>query len=164
MSDEPQAIRSLLLFKLEEQRYALQLDAVERVIRAVAVTLVPELPPQILGLVNVAGKLVPVFSLRASLGLCDRPVGVSDQFILVRTRWFQVALVVDEVLNLSDVTSGEQVDLAEALPEGETRVAGLVKIDGDVILIYDLETLLRPEERELIRRAMAVEKDREALQ
>lgn len=164
MSDPPQIFRSLLLFKLGDQRFALRLDAVERVIRAVAVTPVPELPSTILGLINVAGRLVPVFSLRGCLNLPDRPVGVSDQFILVRTRWFQVALVVDEVLDVSDVGPEQAVDLVAALPEGATRMAGLVKIDGDVVLIYDLETLLRPEERELILQATAAKAVAEELQ
>ena len=96
MNDTAPCFQTLLLFDIERKFYALQLNEVERVIRAVAVTPVPELPPQILGLVNGAGKLGPGFSLRACLGLSDRPVGVFDQFMLVRTRWSPVALVADD--------------------------------------------------------------------
>ena len=64
----------LVVFTLDGQRYALRLGAVERVIRAVAVTPVPETTAFVLGLVKLTGQLITVVSLRRCLGLPDRPV------------------------------------------------------------------------------------------
>jgi purine-binding chemotaxis protein CheW len=145
----------LVIFTLDGQRYALHLDAVERVIRAAAVTPVPETPAFVLGLVNLAGQLLPVFSLRRCLGLPDRPLRPEDQFVIVRTSRFTMALVVDEVQGLSEVDVTQTVAVEDALPEGECRVDGLVKIEGDIILIYDLDKLLTREDRECILQATA---------
>lgn len=142
---------ALAVFRLAEQRYALRLDAVERVIRAVAVTPVPETPAFVLGLVNLAGQLLPVCSLRRCLGLPDRPIRPEDQFVIVRTSRFTLALVVDEVQDLSVVNATQTVAVEEALPEGECRVHGLVKINGEIVLIYDLEKLFSQEDQERIR-------------
>jgi len=146
---------ALVLFRIGEQRYALRLDAVERVIRAVAVTPVPETPAFILGLVNLAGQLLPVCSLRRCLGLPDRPLRSADQLVIVRTSRFTLALMVDEVQGLSLVNAAQTVAVADTLPEGECRVAGLAKINGDIILIYDLEKLFSQEDQEHILLAKA---------
>jgi purine-binding chemotaxis protein CheW len=145
----------IVIFTLDGQRYALGLNAVERVIRAAAVTPVPETPPFVLGLVNMAGQLLPVFSLRRCLGLLDRPIRPQDQFVIVRTSRLTLALVVDEVQELSVLEDAQKVAPGDVLPEGEFRVEGLVKINGDIILIYDLEKLFSPEDRERILEAKA---------
>ena len=143
--------QTLVLFRLDDQRYALFLTAVERVIRAVAVTPVPETPAFVLGLVNLTGQLLPVFSLRRCLGLPDRPIRPADQFVILRTSRLTLAIMVDEVQGLSVVNAAQTVAVEDALPGGECRVHGLAKIDGDIILIYDLETLISQEDQERIR-------------
>jgi len=145
--------QSLVLFCLAGQRYALRLDVVVRVIRAVAVTPVPEVPAFILGLINVAGQLLPVFSLRRCLGLPDCPVRPEDQFVMVRTSRLTVALVVDEVLDLKTLDDSQMVAVEDALPECGCRAQGLVKIHGDIIFIYDLDKLISQREQERILQA-----------
>jgi purine-binding chemotaxis protein CheW len=140
----PSAVASLLLLRLAGQRYALRLDAVDRVIRVVAVTPMPETPAFMLGLINLAGQLLPVFSLRRCLGLPERPIRPKDQFVIARTARLTVAVVVDEVEGLSALEASQTVALAAALPEGKCRVQGLVKLQGDIILIYDLDRLVSP--------------------
>lgn len=147
--------QTLVLFRIEEQRYALRLNAVDRVIRAAAVTPVPETSAFVLGLVNLAGQLLPVFSLRRCLGLPDRPIRPEDQFVIVRASRFTLALVVDEVPGLSVLDVAQTVAPGDVLPGRNCRVQGLVKLDGDIILIYDLEKLFSQEDQERILQAKA---------
>ena len=58
------ARRTIVVFLVDGQRYALPLSAVDRAVRAVAVTPLPEMPPQVLGAINVHGRVLPVLSLR----------------------------------------------------------------------------------------------------
>ena len=125
--------QTLVLFRLEDQPYALLLTAVERVIHAVAVTPVPEAPAHVLGLINMAGHLLPVVSLRRCLGLPDRTIRPEDQFVIARTSRFTLALMVDEVQGLSVVNATQTVAVEDALPEGECRAV------LDAIDIYNHE-------------------------
>ena len=54
-TSRPASDTQVVIFLLDEQRYAVPMDSVERVIRAVAVTPVPETPEFVLGLINMAG-------------------------------------------------------------------------------------------------------------
>jgi purine-binding chemotaxis protein CheW len=145
----------LVLFRVDGQRYALPLDSVGRVIRAVAVTPVPETSGFILGLVNLAGQLLPVLSLRARLGMPDRPIRPADHFIIAGTSRLTLALVVEEVEGLSWIDDALTVALENALPDEKPRIDRLAKIDGIIIPIYDLERLFSQEDQERILRVKA---------
>jgi chemotaxis signal transduction protein len=62
--------RPLVVFSLDDQRYALALDCVQRAMRVVAITPLPEAPPIVLGIVDLGGVGIPVIdrALRATSG------------------------------------------------------------------------------------------------
>jgi chemotaxis signal transduction protein len=52
----------LVVFTLDNQKYALRLSAVETIIRAVEFTALPKAPKIVNGIVNFHGKIIPVFN------------------------------------------------------------------------------------------------------
>ena len=87
---------------MDEQRYALPLAAVERMVRAVELTPWPQTPPKILGAINVQGNVLPVISLRRWLARPDRELDLDDQLLLVRSGTRRLALLADQVSGVSD--------------------------------------------------------------
>ena len=145
--------QTLVLFRLGQQRYALRLSAVDRVIRAVAVTPVPETPAFVLGLINMAGQLLPVCSLRSCLGLPERALRPEDLFVITRTARLPVALMVDDVSGLVSLNAAQTVAPEIVLPGRGCRVEVLVKLDDNIILIYDLDKLFTQNDQERILQA-----------
>lgn len=138
-----------LVFQLEAQRYAVALDAVERVVRAVALTPVPEAPRIVLGVIDVAGRVVPVLSLRRHFGLPDKPISPEDYFVLVRTATRVVALVMDEALEVIQAPIGATISADGILPT-LTHIHGAIRLDDGLVLIHDLTTCLSlDDERQL---------------
>jgi purine-binding chemotaxis protein CheW len=132
----------LVAFTLDEQRYALPLDAVERVLRAVEVTGVPDSPQVLAGIVNLHGEIVPVVDLRRRFGLAERALAASDQFIVTRSAQRRVAVIADHV---SAVVDCNDDDLVEASPllSGAQQLGGVAKSkEGVLVVIRDLEHLL----------------------
>src|SRR3954465_10263209 len=91
-----------VLFALDAGRYALPLAAVDRIVRAAEVTPLPQAPHVVLGALDVAGAILPVFSLRRRLALADRPIRSTDQFVIARSGHRRVILCVDAALGLLD--------------------------------------------------------------
>ncbi len=83
----------LVVFTLEEQRYALYLPVIERVVSAVEVTPLPKAPDIALGVINIQGKVIPVVNIRRRFGLAERQIDLSDQFIIANTSTSTVVLV-----------------------------------------------------------------------
>jgi purine-binding chemotaxis protein CheW len=131
----------LVSFRLGDGRHALALDAVERAIRAAAVTPLPGMPEPMLGIVDLAGDLLPVLSVRRRLGLSEDPVAPEHHFLVARMGARRVALVVDEVeavLERSWVRPPQDIGLR--------GLRGIVQLDDGLVLIHDLEAFFAPEE------------------
>src|ERR1700674_4677146 len=87
----------LVAFSLDNHAYALHLPAVERVVRIVEVTRLPDAPGIVAGVVNVGGQVIPVVDIRKRFLLPGRDPDLSDQLIVARTSRRALALIADTV-------------------------------------------------------------------
>ena len=131
----------IVVFTLDEPRYALNLAAVERVVRAVEVTLLPQVPEIVLGVVNVQGEIAPVVDIRKRLHLPAREMHLDDRLILARTSRRLVALLVDAVVGCRELTDREMVPADQILP-GTEYIHGLAMLEDNLVLICDLDQFL----------------------
>jgi purine-binding chemotaxis protein CheW len=144
---------AVVVFTLGDLRFALNIGAVERVISAVEISPLPEAPRGVSGVFNYKGKIVPVFDLRQRFGLPERAVRLSDHLIIAHTHWRVVALMVDAV---SGVVAQSEVQLTpalEILPDLEC-VSGVMKLDGNLVMVHDLERFLSIEDHEALQLAL----------
>src|ERR1700676_2802779 len=112
MSELPQ----LVVFRLDERRYALPLAVVERVVRAVDVTPLPKAPPMVLGVIDVHGRVLPVLNLRRRFLMSDRQVGPADWFVIAHAARHTVVLVVDESVGVVERPQTEIVLSTQIVP------------------------------------------------
>ena len=133
--------QSYLEFTIEEQCYALPLTAVKKVIRAVELTCLPDSPPILKGLLNMRGEIIPVLNIRSRFGLPERDILFEDRIIICQTAERVIAFVVDLVCGVVEVAP-EKFDAAKGiLPEMESYIGGVAKIDKETVLLYDLDKL-----------------------
>jgi len=142
----------LLIFTLDEQRYALRLATVERVVRAAAIT--PSQGPEIvLGVLDLQGQVIPVINLRKRFRLPEREIRTSDQFVIARAKLLTIALVVDSAEGVLEETD-EAVIPSDDILAGMGYLEGVTRTEDGLVLIHDLASLLFPEEEELLARAL----------
>lgn len=144
---------SIVVLSLDEQRYALWLSSVERVLPALFVTPLPKAPEIVLGVIDVQGEIVPVVDLRKRFRLPPRDMALDDHVVLARSPRRRLALVVDKVAGV-EVADRAQCVGVEALPPGSGYVAGLVKTKEGLVLIHDLGTFLGLEEERALDAAL----------
>lgn len=142
------ALQQLVTFRLGDDRFAVDIFAVERVLRFTPPAAVPKLPAWIDGVIEHGGRVVPVIDLRARLGiprLAPRP----EQRILVLAvddEWLGVT--VDSVHEVMSVTP-EEVAPPPPLFRGLAAeyLRGLVRHDGSLIIFLDVTHVLTSTER-----------------
>lgn len=143
----------LMVFRLDDQRYALTLPAVDRVVSMVAITPLPNAPDIILGVVNVQGRVIPVINVRRRFGRPERELALTDQLLVAHTARRPVALVADAVLEV--IACAEQsLIAAENILPGLEHVAGVVKLTDGLILIHDLDKFLSLDEEAALDQAL----------
>lgn len=146
-------VHQLVVFTLDEQRYAVPLSAVERIVRLVEITPVPHTPEIVLGVINVQGRILPVVNIRRRFRLPARELRLSDHLLIARTSKRTVALVVDAVSEVVTLPSHEVVT-GEKILAHLGYVAGVVKRPDGLILIHDLDEFLSLEEEQALHDAI----------
>ncbi len=149
MSDNCQ----LLEFALDDQRYGLPLAAVERVVRMVAITPLPQAPPIVLGIINVHGRVIPVVDIRRRFRLPPRHPRATDQLIIAHTLRRSLALVADPVVGVIQCAVSAVVPAGTVLPS-LGYVAGVVKLPSGLVLLHDLDTFLSLDEEQTLTAAL----------
>lgn len=143
----------LIVFTLDRQRYALTLQAVDRVVRMVAITPLPRAPDIVLGVVNLQGRVIPVINIRRRFNLPDKEIALTDQLIVAHSSRRPVVLMADAV---QDVITGSAQNLVETeniLP-GVEYVEGVVKLTDGLVMIHNLDTFLSLEEESSLNQAL----------
>jgi purine-binding chemotaxis protein CheW len=143
----------LLVFTLDGERYALALEHVSRVVRAAALTPLPQAPEIVLGILDLQGEIIPVIDLRRRFRLPERPIGCEDQFVVARTGLLNVALVVDGTQGVLDLTDLELIR-PEEIVAGTEYLSGVTRTAEGLVLIHDLDRLLFPDEALRISQAL----------
>ena len=143
-----------LTFKLDQYNYALRLEAVDRIVRMVAIVPLPKAPGIVMGVINWQGLIVPVLNIRKRFGLRDHAASLNDQLIIAHTGTRSVGLAVDCVTGVLRHRS-DTVTLPASIAPGIDYVAGVALLGDDVVFIHDLDRFLALEEAARLDEVMA---------
>jgi len=143
----------LVNFNLDDQKYALFLSAVIRIIRVVEITSLPKAPEIVLGVINMHGLIIPVFDIRKRFRLPQREIQLDHQLIIGSTSSRTVALLVDSVRDVIDI-SEKKIIAGEKILPGMEYVEGVMKMEDGMILIHDLERFLSFQEEKALHEAI----------
>lgn len=138
-------------FALDEQRFALPLDSVLRIVRAAEITPLPLAPAAVSGAIDVGGRILPVFDLRRRLQLAERSLRLSDQFLIAQSPRRTLALVVDSALGLVEAAPSEG---SESLSPRMSHLRGVLSLPDGLVLIHDLEAFLSAEQETVLDTAL----------
>lgn len=136
-----EALKKLILFQIDEQKYALDLTYVERGIHMVEIIPVPKAPSFVLGVITISGRIIPVLNTRILLGLPDKEIGLDDHLLIAWDAGLKVALLIDEIIGVTDFNPQKFIASRDIFP-GIGEVQGALRLEEDVIFIYDLKGLL----------------------
>jgi purine-binding chemotaxis protein CheW len=134
-----------VVFSLDAGRYALPLAVVERVTRAVEVTRLPSAPSNVLGAIDVQGRVLPVFDLRRRFGLPERDIDPADQLVIARSANRTVVLVVDAAQGVLQCPASNTIR-AESVVSGLEQIQGVIRLSDGLVLIHNLDLFLSAEE------------------
>jgi purine-binding chemotaxis protein CheW len=146
-------LTQFVVFRLDEERYAVPLTVVERIVRAVEVTPLPKAPAIVLGVIDVEGRVLPVLNIRRRFDLPDKEISLTDQFLIAQTAQRTVVLVIDRAQGVIERPSAEIVGPARIVP-GLEQIQGVIKLDDGLALIHDLEKFLSLDEARSLDEAM----------
>lgn len=97
------APRQLVVFRVGETDYGLDIDAVEEILPLLDITPLAGAPGGVLGIADVRKRVVPIFDLHWKFGVPKPAFDTRTRLILVEVDEGPVALLVDEVAEVMSV-------------------------------------------------------------
>ncbi len=138
--------QSYLMFRHADSLYGIEAPRVREIFQLPELTLVADAPKDIIGSLNWRGKLLPIMHLDLRLGQPLQSCRLSDSIIVLDWQGIQVGLVVNQVLDVQVIAAVDQEDSPDYGREQQINtafVAGLAKVDSDVVVLLNPETLIR---------------------
>jgi purine-binding chemotaxis protein CheW len=132
--------QQVVIFRLGTGSYAVDIAAVNEIIRPQPITAVPQAPPFVVGVINLRSSIVPVLDLRSRCGLPAAEQTKDSRVVVVQVNDQSVGLQVDAV---SEVTllSPELIEPSAGLIRGagqEQLLIGVARLDDRLVMLLDL--------------------------
>lgn len=140
-----------LTFNLAGEEYGIGILKVKEIIGIMPITVVPQTPKYIKGVINLRGKVIPVIDLRLKFSIAAAEFTERTCIIVVEImtagRTILMGIVVDSV---SEVLNIKAADI-EATPSFGTKlnteyILGMAKAGGSIKILLDIDKILSIEE------------------
>jgi purine-binding chemotaxis protein CheW len=136
--NRPAPRRNLVGFLLGGVHYAVDIARVREIVNPLEITHLPHTPPEVAGVADHRGDVVPVIDLRVRFGLSPQPGGRSTKWILLNVGGDRSAgIIVDAVTEVFGTGEGLR-PTPEVGGDRELRgIAGVVNHDGKLTFVLD---------------------------
>lgn len=154
MKDKEQSTKALLhtegkylTFFIDEQQFGIDILKIIEIIKPPHITIVPNTPASVKGVINLRGKVVPVVDLRLKLDMSEIDFQKSTRIIVMEIKRNesvdQIGIIVDAVSEVTDVKAQE----IEEPPKfgtsiDTTYILGMVKQGARITILLNIEHVL----------------------
>jgi purine-binding chemotaxis protein CheW len=134
-------------FRLGGEDYAIAITKIQEIIVMKPITRIPQMPAFIEGLINLRGSVIPIINLRTLFGLPGCEIDDETRTIIVNVGDRTIGYIVDEVTQVMRI-GGDQIQPAPVTITAASKqhIAGLARLEDRLLIILEIDKLLKPEE------------------
>ncbi len=135
-----------LIFNLHNLHYGIDALLVQEIFYLPELSSIVEAPTDIVGVLNLRGKIVPVMHLDLRLGNPLEQCCLTDSVIVLNYAGLQIGVIVSnvrEVKNISTVLIEDDLDYGRFKEINSRFVAGIAQVDTDTVILLNHDSLLR---------------------
>ncbi len=134
----------LVAFNLANEIYGVDIFLINEIIRMREITQIPRTSPDIEGVVNLRGKIVPILDLRKRLGLPDVERNANTRIIIVELSDCTVGMVVDGVTGVLRMKESHIEPPSQLVSDVKSDfIRGVGKSDSTLVILLNLDKVLR---------------------
>jgi purine-binding chemotaxis protein CheW len=143
VQEEVDSIETWVVFALVNELYALPVTHVQEILRAVAITRVPDAPHPVRGITNMRGSVLPVVDLRVRLGLKKARIEPANRILVVDSRKRLIGLLVDSVHEVKRIAANKvQLPPEDVMTKKSDYILGVYQAEDNLIILLDVDRVL----------------------
>jgi purine-binding chemotaxis protein CheW len=142
----------LVVFHLASEHYAIDIAAVEGIIKLQTITTVPHAPHFVEGVTNLRGKVLPVIDLRKRFGFTAGEPTNDTRIVVVEMNGATVGIVVDGVSAVLRI-SPELIEPPSPIVTTveSSFIKGIAKLADRLVILLDIGQVLSQTEQAALR-------------
>lgn len=132
-----------LTFRIGKEDYGIGIAWVMEIVGIQAITVVPDMPKFVKGVINLRGRVIPVMDVRLRFGLPEREYDDRTCVIVTQINEINIGLVVDtvnEVMFIPENTISPPPKTHKTI--NSQYILGMGKVSDKVKIILDIERLI----------------------
>jgi len=134
-------------FRIGNETYGVRIASVREIVRVPEITMVPNAPEVIEGVINLRGRIIPVMDLRKRFGNSAVQPDKKNRILVVELDNKLLGLIVSSASEVLKIPPSEIESPGTVFAEGESSyVTGVGKLKGRLIILLDIAKLLRQPE------------------
>ena len=139
-------------FQLDDQAYAFPIEQIQEIVILDKVTRTPQVPAYCEGVSNLRGSIIPIINLRKLFGLKAKPVDGETRTIVVNVGDRTMGCTVDMVSQVVRIPEEDiQVAPETVTSGGADYISGFARLDGHLIVLLDINELLKPDQLDRVK-------------
>lgn len=149
MENETQTnvINSYLVFKIGNEEFAANAGKVQRILEMQEITIVPQSPQYMKGVINLMGRVLPVIDARIKLGMDEKEPDSNTCIIVLEiakeNEVIETGLVVDNVQSVIEIEKDEIKDPPSlGMNINSDFILGMVQQDSKFIMVLNVDKVL----------------------
>ena len=141
-----------IIFKIGTEEYGFDIQLVNAIEPYMNIVPVPNAPSCILGLMNLRGDVIPVYSLRKKFGMGEMPPTPETKLIVTRAKDMLLAFKVDAVVEILDFKEAQMVEKPTIIKTTETEyIRSIAHLNNRMFLLVDHEHVLNEAESAVVK-------------
>jgi len=134
-------------FQVGRETYGVPITSLHEIVRVPEITAVPDAPEYLEGVINLRGKIVSVMDLRKRFGQKQAALKRQNRILVVEHAGRLAGLIVDSASEVLKIPAEAVEPPPAAFQDGGLNcVTGLGKVAGRLVVLLDMNKLLRPVE------------------
>ncbi len=147
-----------LTFTLAGEEYGIGILKVKEIIGMMTITMVPQTPGYVKGVINLRGKVIPVVDIRLKFGMAAMDYTERTCIIVVEivrnSDRILIGIVVDSVSEVLNIKAGDIEETPNFGSQLDTDyILGMAKAGGGIKILLDIDRVLHAEELDAIKMA-----------
>ena len=143
-----------LTFKIKQNVYGLEIRSVREIKHMQPISALPDVPPYMVGVINLRDHIIPIMDLRIRLGVDETKFTKDTCIIVVESESRRMGLIVDSVNTVTDLTDA-QIDSTLHENENSGFVRAIGKLEDSLVLLIDIRNCFVSESDEALVKEVA---------
>ena len=132
----------LVTFRIGNEEFGIDIKKVQEINRMIDITVIPNAPNYIEGVISLRGKIIPIASLRTKLGFGEVDRDNQTRIMIAEVAGSIIGFIVDsvsEVLRIQDAKIEPTPILAGTT---DTQyIEGVINLDDRILIVLDMNTM-----------------------